>query len=244
MFDAIDVSQRGRKPWTMGVSLIGQAVLVGLAIVLPLVTTEALPHTGLATMWLPPTPPPARRAPPTAQPIRRPAHVSNLNAAMAPARIPERVATIDEPAPPADRDNYGGVPGGTGDPLQRGSTMIGGMGLQLAPPPPPPAAPKPAAPASVPRIRVGGMLQNGKLISAPQPVYPAIARAARISGTVRLQAVIARDGAIMDLRLVSGHPLLVAAAMAAVRQWVFRPTLLNSEPVEVATDITVNFTLQ
>jgi len=87
-------------------------------------------------------------------------------------------------------------------------------------------------------------VQQGKLLSGPRPVYPQLARAARIEGTVRLEAVISREGAILNLRAVSGHPLLIPAALAAVEQWTFRPTFLNGDPVEVATTIDVTFTLQ
>jgi protein TonB len=87
-------------------------------------------------------------------------------------------------------------------------------------------------------------VQEGKLISGPRPVYPPLARQARVEGTVRLEAVISREGVILNLRAVSGHPLLIPAAVAAVQQWVFRPTSLNGDPVEVATVIDVNFTLQ
>ena len=75
------------------------------------------------------------------------------------------------------------------------------------------------------------------------PVYPPLARQARISGTVRLEAVIAFNGAVQSLRVASGHPLLAQAALDAVRQWVYQPTLLNGEPVEVLTQIDVNFKL-
>ena len=75
------------------------------------------------------------------------------------------------------------------------------------------------------------------------PVYPQPARLARISGTVRLEALISRDGMIQSLRVMSGHPLLAQAALDAVRQWVYRPTRLNGEPVEVLTQIEVNFKL-
>ena len=81
-------------------------------------------------------------------------------------------------------------------------------------------------------------------MSGPRPVYPPLARQARVEGTVRLEAVISREGTIINLRAVSGHPLLIPAALAAVAQWVFRPTYLNDEPVEVATVIDVNFTLR
>jgi protein TonB len=87
-------------------------------------------------------------------------------------------------------------------------------------------------------------LQTAKLLSGPRPVYPPLAKAARVSGEVRLAAVIAPDGTIMDLRVLGGHPLLIPAALAAVKQWVFQPTYLNGAPVEVATEIVVDFTLQ
>jgi TonB family protein len=106
----------------------------------------------------------------------------------------------------------------------------------MIPPPPPP-------PPGVRQIRVGGNIQALKLIAQPAPVYPDMARQARIQGVVRYNAVIGRDGRIVNLTLVSGHPLLVPAATDAVRQWLYQPTLLNGEPVEVVTQIDVNFTL-
>jgi TonB family protein len=93
------------------------------------------------------------------------------------------------------------------------------------------------------RIRVGGNVQSMKLVSKPVPVYPVEAKAARIQGVVQLRAVIGADGTIQDLTVISGHPLLVPAAVQAVKQWVYQPTLLNGNPVEVETQIDVNFTL-
>jgi protein TonB len=101
-------------------------------------------------------------------------------------------------------------------------------------------APKAAAPQ---RIRVGGNVQKANLINAPKPVYPPLARQARISGTVKLNAIISKEGAIEQLTVVSGHPLLIPSALEAVKQWRYKPTLLNGEPVEVITQIDVNFTL-
>ncbi len=92
-------------------------------------------------------------------------------------------------------------------------------------------------------MRVGGDVQSAKLIYQVRPPYPPLAKQTRTQGTVRLQAVIARDGSIQNLALSSGHPLLVPAAMEAVRQWRYRPTTLNGETVEVLTQIDVNFTL-
>jgi TonB family protein len=92
-------------------------------------------------------------------------------------------------------------------------------------------------------IRVGGNQQQTKLVSQPKPVYPALAKQARISGVVHLNALIAKDGSVKNLSVISGHPLLIQAAMDAVTQWRYEPTLLNGDPVEVLTQIDVNFTL-
>jgi periplasmic protein TonB len=91
-------------------------------------------------------------------------------------------------------------------------------------------------------IRLSHM-SEGDLIRKVQPSYPPLARSARIQGTVVLQAVISKQGTIENLRLLSGHPMLAPAAIDAVRQWRYRPYILNSEPVEVETQITVNFSL-
>jgi len=110
--------------------------------------------------------------------------------------------------------------------------VIGGMGG--APPPPKPAQQ---------RIRQGGSVQAALLVNKVQPVYPPLARQTRISGTVRLHALISKSGAVESLEVLSGHPLLVRAAMDAVQQWRYKPTLLNGEPVEVDTTIDVIFSL-
>jgi TonB family protein len=101
----------------------------------------------------------------------------------------------------------------------------------------------PETPAPADRIRIGGNVQQNKLINQPHPIYPPEAKAARIQGTVKLQATIAKDGTVANLEVISGHPLLVQAALDAVKQWVYQTTLLNGNPVEVVTQIDVNFTL-
>jgi protein TonB len=111
------------------------------------------------------------------------------------------------------------------------------------PPPPPPPAPAAADGQALGRIRVGGNVQSMKLVAQPRPTYPPEAKAARIQGVVQLLAIISRDGAVQNLTVISGHPLLVAAALESVKQWVYQPTLLNGEPTEVETEIDVNFTL-
>jgi protein TonB len=92
-------------------------------------------------------------------------------------------------------------------------------------------------------VRVGGRVAEANLIRRVQPVYPPLAKAARVQGTVEFTAVISKEGNIENLQLVRGHPLLVEAARQAVLQWKYRPTMLNGQPVEVVTDIIVNFTL-
>jgi TonB family protein len=94
------------------------------------------------------------------------------------------------------------------------------------------------------RMRVSGNVEKAKLVQHAEPVYPPLALQARISGVVRLNAVIGKDGTVQKLTLVSGHPLLVQPAMDAVKQWVYAPTLLNGQPVEVATQVEVNFSLE
>jgi protein TonB len=86
-------------------------------------------------------------------------------------------------------------------------------------------------------------VEAAKAISRPMPDYPSLARLARVQGTVRLEAVIAADGRIQNLKVLAGHPLLVKAALEAVARWRYQPTLLNGEPVEVVTEIDVNFSL-
>lgn len=93
------------------------------------------------------------------------------------------------------------------------------------------------------KIRVGGGVEAANLIHKVTPLYPPEAKAARIQGVVRFNATIGKDGSVLDLQLINGHPLLVQPAQDAVKQWVYKPTLLNGDPVEVVTQIDVNFTL-
>ena len=105
--------------------------------------------------------------------------------------------------------------------------------LVALPPPPPPPPPQ--------RVRVGGNVQAANLLSQVKPVYPPLAKQARIQGVVVLEAIISKEGTIDNLKVITGHPLLIQAAIDAVKQWKYKPTQLNGEPVEVVTTITVNF---
>jgi protein TonB len=134
----------------------------------------------------------------------------------------------------------GGVPGGVPGGVMGG--VIGGI-LIAAPPPPPPPPPPADVPKPPTRIRIGGNVQAALLIHEVKPVYPMVARQARVGGVVELKAIIGRDGTVQNLVLVSGQPLLVEAAMNAVKQWVYKPTYLDGVPVEVVTEVSVNFHL-
>jgi protein TonB len=250
MFEQVFVEGQGKtnKGWTVIVSFVLQCLLIGIAILIPLVYYDALPATQLTSFLVapppppPPPPPPAAVAPKVVKIIPRQFDAGRL---MAPKAIPKQIATIvEDELPPASASAgvvggiAGGVPGGGAGGVITG--IIGGV--SAAPPPPPP--PKPVEkPKEVQRIKVGGNVQAANLIRKVVPVYPPLAKQARISGVVRFTAIIGRDGSIQNLTLISGHPLLVPAATEAVKQWLYRPTLLNGEPVEVITQIDVNFTL-
>jgi len=165
------------------------------------------------------------------------AHLMEAGKLVAPKVIPKDVKIIKEEEQPPDMGVgiAGGVPGGVAGGSMGGviGGVIGGAGTAGPPPPKP----------NVTRTRVGGAVQAAKLVNRVQPMYPPLARQTRISGTVKLHAIISKDGAVRELQVVSGHPLLVQSALDAVKQWRYQPTLLNGEPVEVDTEIDVIFSL-
>jgi protein TonB len=138
-----------------------------------------------------------------------------------------------------------GVLGGIDGPSGQSAGLLGDA-ARLPPPPPEPirrTQEKTIPTAATRQIHVSAGVQAAKLITQVKPLYPALARQARVEGTVRLTAIIGRDGTIGNLQVISGHPLLTPAALEAVKQWRYQPTRLNDEPVEVITRIDVNFTL-
>lgn len=251
MFDQTFVADgKTKKPFTVFLSFIIQIVLIIVLILVPLIFTDSLPKTQLTSFLVAPPPPPPPPPPPAAvqqvKPVKVVKRQFDMGVLTAPKEIPKDVAVIveDEMPPPGAGVGVvggvaGGVPGGTMGGVIGG--IIGGVPSAAPPPPPPAEKPKPPTPS---RIRVGGNVQEAKILNRVQPVYPPLAKQVRVSGTVRLNAVISKDGGIQDLQVVSGHPLLVQAALQAVRQWRYAPTLLNGEPVEVVTVIDVNFTLR
>jgi periplasmic protein TonB len=230
-------SKKTNKPWTVVISMALQVTFLTVLILIPLIYTEALPKASLSTFLSAPPPPPPPPPPPVAQQIVRvkpQVHLMDAGKLVAPRAIPKDIKIIKEEAEPDMMGAQGGVPGGV--PGGQMGGVIGGVigGVGGAPPPPKPAQS---------RIRQGGAVTAASLINRVQPNYPPLARQTRISGTVRLHAIISKDGSVQQLEVLSGHPLLVQAALDAVRQWRYRPTTLNGEPVEVDTTIDVIFSL-
>ena len=227
------------RGWTSIVSFILQVMIVGVMILIPLIFTEALPKgTTMFMLVAPPPPPPP--PPPAAAPVKIVKQIQTdiVNGELrTPTKIPKKVQMIkeDEAPPPAmaSAGVVGGVPGGV-----PGGSMGGVMGSILNSTPT--VAPKIATPQ---RVRVSSGVSTGMLVRKVPPTYPPLARQARIQGTVILQATISKEGAIENLQLISGHPMLAPAAIEAVKQWKYKPYLLNGEPVEVETQVQVNFTL-
>jgi protein TonB len=244
MFDDLVVSspnpKRTNSWWTVFLSTVVQVGIVVVMILIPLIYTEALPKQMLTTFLVAPAPPPPPPPPPVAvqriiKPVARLIHNGQM---MAPTVIPKKVEMIKEEELPPDVGNVGvigGVPGGIAGGSAGGvlGGIIGGAGSGM--PPPPKAAPA--------RIRVGGNVQAASLVRKVEPVYPPIAKTAHISGTVVLHAIIGKDGSVANLEFVNGPPLLMKSAMDAIKQWRYKPTMLNGEPVEVDTTISVVFTL-
>jgi len=232
-----------RRGWVTILSLAIQGVLLCIAVLVPLIYTEALPRQQLLTLLVAPPPPPPPPPPAAPEVVKRvrPIETELVGGQLrTPTRIPSKVAMIREEQPPpavSSSGVMGGVPGGI--PGGQLGGVIGGIigstsHLNV---------PKPPKPEPVTRVRVSQGVSVGRLINKVEPVYPQLARNARIQGQVVLTAIISRDGTIQDLHILSGHPMLVQAALDAVRQWRYKPYLLNSEPVEVETTVTVIFKL-
>jgi periplasmic protein TonB len=228
-------TKRGR---TTTFAIFLEILLIGVMVLMPLIFTEALPKQQLMTFLVAPPPPPPP-PPPAAAPVKIVHQIQTdiVNGALrTPTKIPQKIQMIKEDeAPPqmAAAGVVGGVPGGIPG-GQMGGVLGGIINSGTV------AVPKVAAPQ---RVRVSAGVTSGLLVRKVNPVYPPLARQARISGTVVLRAVISKDGSIENLSLVSGHPMLAPAAIDAVKQWKYKPYLLNGEPVEVDTEVQVNFTL-
>ena len=232
-------NQDAKRPWNFLASLSAELLAISAVLLIPLLYRDHLPIVHWKDIMVGPAP----LAPPPLQPVQ--SHRSSV-ASTAAARPVFRFSAGKNPhpaqpgveltvdAPPTLGSNIGA--GGATNALE---TFIPNYVAVLPQPRHEAAAPKPP-PAP---IRVTSDLQMAKLLRKVIPEYPALARSARISGVVRLIGTIGEDGTIRNLQLVSGHPLLVRAAMEAVGQWIYKPTLLNGKPVEVIAPIEVTFSL-
>jgi periplasmic protein TonB len=235
--------QRKCKFFATTTSLIVNCLAIVAMLIIPLAFPEALPKAQLLTFLVAPPPPPPPPAAVEVQHVVRQIQTDMLNtgALRTPTKIPQKIQMIKEeeapPPMPASGGVVGGVPGGI-----PGGQMGGVIGSVISATSSLAAVPK-FVPATPQRIRISAGVTKGLLIQRIEPPYPTLARAARVQGDVVLSAVIDSNGHITNLLLVSGHPMLVPAAIAAVKQWRYKPYLLNGQPVEVETTITVIFTL-
>jgi len=218
-------------------SFLLQVGLIGVLILIPLIYTDALPKGNLMTFLVAPPPPPPPPPPPAAAAVKVVKIQSEvINGQLrTPTKIPNKVQMIKEEEAPPDLGGgvTGGVPGGI-----PGGSAGGVMGSILSTTNA--AIPKVATPQ---RVRVSSGVSTGLLIKKVTPNYPQLAKQARIQGSVVLQAEISKEGTIQNLQLISGHPMLAPAAIEAVKQWRYKPYLLNGEPVAVETQVVVNFSL-
>jgi protein TonB len=227
MFEQTFVDGVGKtnKSWTVLLSFVVQILLLVIAVILPMIYFDVLPKTQLTSFLVAPPPPPPPPPPPAAAApvvkVRVIPRQFDAGRLMAPKSIPKEIAQIKEEELPPPSSGVGGVVGGVAGGVAGGTPggvlggIIGAVPTAVLPPPPPPK----------------------------KEVTPPLAKQARIQGVVKLSAIIAKDGTIQHLEVISGHPLLIPSALEAVKQWVYQPTLLNGEPVEVVTQIDVNFTL-
>lgn len=233
----------GSRPLKLAVSIITHVALISVPILLGLFFTDTINIKQYAAMMLvappppPPPPPPATAALVKTAPRQR---FINSGKLFAPTVIPKAIAEIKE-AP--DTEGFegvaGGVPGGVPGGQMGGvlGGVIGGVlntgAKPLAPPPPTKAAP----------VRVGGRVRPPKAILQVQPTYPVLARQARIQGQVQIDAVLDEQGNVIEMKIVSGPPLLYQAALDALKRWKYEPTYLNDQPIAVQMIVNVTFVL-
>jgi periplasmic protein TonB len=233
--DVVDPSIKvgGRRGYTVPFSIVVHTLAVLALIVFPLVVSNGdrwpMPPTLLAFAGAPPLPqPPPAPAPPRAQ-AEKPGPAASSD--VAPVEAPHEI-TVETPTQ-SNRAQLGVIEGsGVGD-------IPGGVGEQAAPPPlpPPPVAPR------LP-VRIGSGITPPTKTRDVLAVYPAIAQAARVQGFVIIEATISAAGKVQDAKVLRSIPMLDQAALDAVRQWEYTPTLLNGVPVAVVMTVTVNFQLR
>jgi protein TonB len=235
-----------KRVWTTCAGMTAQLLVVLSAALAPVIWPEVLPHAQmLVSLVAPGVPerqePPAPRHQTTHAVPTHPFQLKN-NVLLVPTTVPAHPIAIEDPPGAPATECARCVPWGTGD----GSTPLARWLLPVGPPavvrPAESKVVPPPTPAAPIRVR-GGDVHLGSPVYRVEPIYPKLAIATHTSGTVKLEGIIGTDGRIRELRALSGNPLLVPAALNAVRQWIYEPTLLNGKPVEVIAPITVNFRL-
>ena len=232
----LDSHHQSRRGWATLTSFGIQAIFIACLLLLPLLYTQVLPqmretpHSLIA-----PYGNTAPQQPTPSQPsVGRPSIfvAPRPNALITLQQVHTTTGSgsdIEVPNVPISPDGYSHAGPGYPDGVRH---WIDQAAVHVTPPP--------AVTVRPPRISA---MMEGSLIHRVDPVYPALAKAARVQGTVMLAAVIGTDGNVQKLQVLSGHPLLTTAAIDAVRQWRYRPYVLNGSPIEVDTRITVNFIL-
>ena len=233
----------GKKWVNTLISLTLNCTVVIVPIFMGLYFTDTLDMRQFASTFLvappPPPPPPPPPVAPTIVHVKPMARMMESGKLVAPRVIPKEVKIIkEEPLAP---DFAGGVAGGVPGGVSGGSMggVIGGVigGVMTSAP----LAPKREGPKAP--VRVGGRVKEPRLLQRVDPVYPALAKQTHLQGSVIIDAIIDEHGNIMEMKIVSGPPLLLQSALEAVRRWKYEPTYLNDEPVPVQLNVTVTFRL-
>jgi periplasmic protein TonB len=225
--------------------VIHAAALCTLALV-PLIFLNVVHQGDLLTFLIaPPAPPPPLPAPTPPRPAGASARHSIIRTGV---DLPPRIIPQGIPDPPSDEEVAMGSMLPYAEQGFQGTGLMGGPPVAIStlfadPVKPPPPPPPPSRGKNAPLLRIGGDVLAGKLLYRVDPEYPALARIARVSGRVILEATIDEEGNVASIKILSGHILLNEAAVASVKQWKYSPTVLNGEPIKVQAAITVNFNL-
>ena len=233
-------TRQKRHPLKWGVSLVAHAAVLFLLLLMPLYFSQGLDLQRFnMTLLVAPLPPAAAPPPPPPAAIARVVHTTpktfTPGKLTAPSFVPKAVAIANDAAPPevALMAVQGGIPGGIAG-GQAGGILGGVISGAVAPAPPVLEGPKKP-------VRVGGDVKPPRLLSGPAPIYPILAQQSHIQGIVVIEAIIDERGNVIEMHAISGHPLLIPAAMKAVSQRKYAPTILDGEATPVNLRVEVNF---
>jgi protein TonB len=249
MFEQFSAAEKHTNPWAVMLSFTTQAAVAGSVVLLSIIQFQKLDLSALVLQ-----PPPLFAPSPIPEAVRivaversgsvpRFTVTSTPRAFVAPTRIPDKVAYIDDgrQVPTISMaDLLGSRQSGSSGPAN--GVPFAATQTATAPPPPPQQTAVAKTPERPP-LKISSGVLEAMVIRKVTPVYPPLARQMRLSGVVRLVGVIGKEGTVQNLQVLEGHPLFVRSAVDAVRQWLYRPTLLNGDPVAVVAPIEVRFVL-